>query len=360
MGTPEYLSPEQAMGQLVDGRSDVYSLGVMVYEMLVGRVPFQADSTPAVLHLQVYAPPTPLRELRPELPLTLTAVVERALAKDPGQRYAMAGQFAAELETLLHPANLADQTIVSGGAGGPSPWTALSSPPLSQPAPARRWLGFGLVGIAVAVLAGGVYLASNAAGRRAEPTPTVVRASAPGAVGAGTSAAAPASSPGLAAGPPASPSPVAAEVSTPPLASPPADLALAQLREGDRLFPQDLGQAAAAYRRAAELGPSSGLARRQLGIALFWQDRRELLAELEQAIRLEPNDGVAWAYLSLSHLDNYQYTAATSAAERARQIAPDDPVVHVVNARQAVCRTTWRRLGPRPIGRAGPGHPWSY
>jgi hypothetical protein len=98
LGTPEYMSPEQAQGLSVDHRCDIYSLGVMLYAMLAGTLPFQADTPVALLHQHAYEPPPPLRERAPGVSRSLERIVMRALAKDPGQRFATAGEFADALE----------------------------------------------------------------------------------------------------------------------------------------------------------------------------------------------------------------------------------------------------------------------
>ncbi|MHB1223705.1 MAG: serine/threonine-protein kinase, partial [Gemmatimonadaceae bacterium] len=88
VGTPNYMSPEQAMGDReVDGRSDIYSLGVVAYQMLTGRLPFTAGSSMALLMKHVSEQPRPIAELRPDAPKALRDVVERALAKPPEDRW---------------------------------------------------------------------------------------------------------------------------------------------------------------------------------------------------------------------------------------------------------------------------------
>ncbi len=89
MGTPLYMSPEQAMGKVreIDHRTDVYALGVMLFEMLAGRAPFVSDNFPALIVKHINEPPPPLRKTRPELPHSWEAIVERALAKTPAERF---------------------------------------------------------------------------------------------------------------------------------------------------------------------------------------------------------------------------------------------------------------------------------
>ena len=98
MGTAQYLSPEQAQGFAVSAASDLYSIGVILYELLTGAVPFEGESAVAIAFKQVSAEPRPPSELNPSLPPSLDAVVLRALAKDPAQRYADADELIAALQ----------------------------------------------------------------------------------------------------------------------------------------------------------------------------------------------------------------------------------------------------------------------
>lgn len=97
MGTPAYMSPEQVEGGDIDQRADIYSLGVMAYEMLSGHLPFGSarESAASMMYMQVYTPAPPIPEAGP----ALQTVIDRVLAKDPHQRYASAGAFAEALET---------------------------------------------------------------------------------------------------------------------------------------------------------------------------------------------------------------------------------------------------------------------
>jgi serine/threonine-protein kinase len=97
MGTPHYMSPEQVKGMKADARSDVFALGCVFYELLCGRKPFDAESMHGVLFKVMQDEPTSLAELAPELPHGLVEVVERALAKDPAERFQSAGELLVAL-----------------------------------------------------------------------------------------------------------------------------------------------------------------------------------------------------------------------------------------------------------------------
>ena len=111
IGTPAYMSPEQVRGVPLDGRADLYSLGIMLYEMLTGIRPFDGDSSIAVLHQQVYEEPLPLDKFRPDLRPPTVKLVETALQKDPARRY----QSAQEMVQAV------DRAIQAEGLSGPNP-----------------------------------------------------------------------------------------------------------------------------------------------------------------------------------------------------------------------------------------------
>jgi len=98
LGTPDYISPEQVKGQRGDQRSDVYALGVMLYEMLTGQPPFTGPNPLAVMNERVLNDPQPARELNPDISPELEEILFRALERDPRHRYATAGEMAWELE----------------------------------------------------------------------------------------------------------------------------------------------------------------------------------------------------------------------------------------------------------------------
>jgi serine/threonine protein kinase len=98
LGTAAYIAPEQAFGLRVDGRADVYSAGIVLYELLTGRVPFLADSPQAMLTKQAYEPPPSPRSIHPDLPPAVEPPLMKALAKDASKRYQTAGEMARVLE----------------------------------------------------------------------------------------------------------------------------------------------------------------------------------------------------------------------------------------------------------------------
>jgi serine/threonine-protein kinase len=111
IGTPHYMSPEQVRGKPLDGRSDIYSLGIILYEMLAGLRPFEADESIAVLHQQVYEEPVPLHNYRPDLSQVTLDIVKTCLQKEPSQRYQDTDALIAAI----------DQALRSEGAIGPNP-----------------------------------------------------------------------------------------------------------------------------------------------------------------------------------------------------------------------------------------------
>ena len=116
LGTSNYIAPEQASGQRVDTQSDVYALGVVLYEMLAGEVPFPGESFVVVAMKHVHEPPPNLLDVRREVPIRVAAAVDRALEKDPEQRFGSMDAFASELEACLAeldgPEDDSDRTMV--------------------------------------------------------------------------------------------------------------------------------------------------------------------------------------------------------------------------------------------------------
>ncbi len=114
LGTPNYMAPEQVMGKEVDHRADLFSLGVVLYEMLTGHKPFQGENLTVVSHRIVYDPFTPPRDYARELPLGVEQILDRALEKEPAKRFQKAKEMVEELRRVL---------------GGPRSAAAVPAPP---------------------------------------------------------------------------------------------------------------------------------------------------------------------------------------------------------------------------------------
>ena len=200
LGTPEYMAPEQAMGADADHRSDLYALGIMVYQMLLGETPFRADTPAATLMAHVHKPLPLPTALNPDIEPRLEATLLKALANSPDDRFQSATEFVRALEiaaghtvpatdsddlgatAVLDTSAMADETdaaldatAVIDATGTPTPDTvaptapprprvaeAPAEPAPAEPAPAvgRRWLyvGGGVAAAAVVILAGIITL----------------------------------------------------------------------------------------------------------------------------------------------------------------------------------------------------------
>lgn len=128
LGTPKYMSPEQALGKTVDARTDIYSLGAVMYEMLAGHPPFRSDDEDKLLQLIAYkAPPAP-HEINPDVPLALSQIVMRAMSKRPEKRYQDAKQMALDVKRYLLKERRTRRsmrlTLAPLVPPEPGPWTA--------------------------------------------------------------------------------------------------------------------------------------------------------------------------------------------------------------------------------------------
>jgi len=151
LGTVAYMSPEQAEGRTVDQRSDIFSLGVLFYEMAVGERPFKGDTSLSVLSAILRDTPTPLLEVNPSLPRELARVVRRCLAKDADDRYQSAADLRSDLDDLRQASHAGELRL-------PSSLTAPSKPP------STRWtLAAGLALAVLSGLAGVAWRGSSAA-----------------------------------------------------------------------------------------------------------------------------------------------------------------------------------------------------
>lgn len=145
LGTPEYMSPEHARNEPLDFRTDIYALGIVVFEFFTGAVPFSGANSAATLYKHVQEPP-PLDQARGRLlPPALRPVLARALAKSPNQRYASAREFADALRQAR------DQTAASAGPPRGVFPMAETDPPSEHPAPSRRGLWLSALGVVMAL-----------------------------------------------------------------------------------------------------------------------------------------------------------------------------------------------------------------
>jgi eukaryotic-like serine/threonine-protein kinase len=169
-GTPAYMSPEQARGDQTDHRTDIYSLGIVLYEMLAGRVPFEADSTLTVLHMQIHTTPPPIVGI----PAKIQDVIDRALQKNPDDRYqnsrALAVDYDRSSRMSAQATRLPEPTAINTIAIEDSPPLKIeprSKPktelprepePLPKPDRSRAWIGVGVLSlICLSLLAVGGY-----------------------------------------------------------------------------------------------------------------------------------------------------------------------------------------------------------
>ncbi len=137
MGTAQYLSPEQAQGHAVTAASDLYSIGVMLYEMLAGRLPFEGDSAVSIALKHLSEPPVPISQLRPDVNPAVESVVMAALAKDPAHRWQSADDFAEALQAAGAQLGLAQPAPQDTAAFAPVPATVVP-PPAPPPGDERR------------------------------------------------------------------------------------------------------------------------------------------------------------------------------------------------------------------------------
>jgi Tol biopolymer transport system component len=176
VGTPAYMSPEQGQGIKVDARTDIYSLGVVLYEMVTGRVPYEAE-TPLAVVLKHISAPLPLpRTVRPDLPEAVERVILKALAKAPDGRYQTAEEMVEALEQAVAGAPV-EETLAA--MMEPSP--AAAAVPVAAPPVAKRGLPgwvWGVAGVVIVLLlvAGAIFFATQ--GMKPAPAPTGTAASA--------------------------------------------------------------------------------------------------------------------------------------------------------------------------------------
>jgi serine/threonine-protein kinase len=187
IGTVDYSPPEQIAGSPLDGRTDVYALGCVIFECLSGVPPFARDTEYAAIHAQLHDPPPRLTELRPDLPHAVDAVVATALEKDPSDRFATTGELATALRSSTSSSG---STVAAATVPGIPTTTAQATttphpgpqseslPEVPRPTASRResdrgrrpWLVVGAVVVLVAAVAGGAFALTRGSGAPSKPT----------------------------------------------------------------------------------------------------------------------------------------------------------------------------------------------
>lgn len=179
-GTPHYMSPEQAAGNPVDHRTDVYSLGIMLYEMASGALPFNADNFMAILSQHMYQAPTPIREVAPGCSPGLEAVILKCLSKKPEARYQTMDELRADIEKLKNgemPAAVSEMVNRADGFSVPPEYFKRSSAsisPLAMPEQKRPWALYGAAVTAILVGLVAVVVAVRTVTNAASPQPPSV------------------------------------------------------------------------------------------------------------------------------------------------------------------------------------------
>lgn len=189
LGTAQYLAPEQAKGQRVDERSDLYSVGIVLYEMLTGTVPFKGDSAVTVALKHVNEMAAEPAQLVPGMPYALNQIVLKAIAKDPDQRYQTAEQFARDLRSAqvggpvaaaaFDPGAEATRLMGAGTVAGAGATSVMTGGPLAQTTGdrgrrRRRWRWVLVIVLLLLVIAAAAYGLVRAMGAGSGVVPTVV------------------------------------------------------------------------------------------------------------------------------------------------------------------------------------------
>ncbi len=167
MGTAQYLSPEQARGEVVDARSDLYSAGCLFYELLTGRPPFQGESAVSVAYQHVSETPVPPSQVDPAVPQALDGMVLKSLAKDPGDRYQSANEFKADVERAMAGLPVTGTIPTLRATVPPTADTAaMQRVAAGETAPANSgkrspWAWLGVTVLVLAVAAAALFLGRN-------------------------------------------------------------------------------------------------------------------------------------------------------------------------------------------------------
>jgi tetratricopeptide (TPR) repeat protein len=163
LGTPYFMSPEQVQGDAIDGRSDIFSLGAVLYLLITGQKPFEGPDLAAIANQVVYKNPRSPSEILADVPRTLDAVLERAMAKSAGNRYPAAGELADHLKALAGGEEVRLTVVSAEKTAGPA--APLVQPPPTERAPRAKTRNWARLAAVLAVLAAGAYLGSSAPAR---------------------------------------------------------------------------------------------------------------------------------------------------------------------------------------------------
>ena len=179
-GTPEFMSPEQARGEKLDGRSDIYSLGVIMYELLTGKLPFDANQPMEFIQKHIKEPPVPLSKRAPnrDWPQGLWEVLEKSLAKKVDQRFATANEFAAALKNVISPTS---QPPAPSGVS--QPVSVSPTPMQASPTPVQAPVAQGMP-MQAAPMQTAPMQSPQTAPIQTAPPPGLAPAAAPGGLGA--------------------------------------------------------------------------------------------------------------------------------------------------------------------------------
>lgn len=354
VGTPQYISPEQAQGvRELDARTDIYSLGVILFEMLTGRVPFNADTPFATVHDHIYAPLPLPRSLNPTIDPAVERVLLKALAKNPDDRFATAEELLEALEATL---GTPGSTL---SLSRPQPETAQVAAAASAGLPWWVWVGApALVAIVLGLMVVGLLFWRN--GQRnsrlaGEPVPTPVAGQIQPAE---ATLPAPLSQPALPT-PTSTPAVPAEQPQRPGAGSP------ALYQQAIRANPQDLpayyglaeallrandqAGALAALEQAVANNPENVEAIIRLGrLQQRTGDAAAALATFEKAVALAPQSALPYAAQAIALLSQDQDDAAKAALDQALALDPDLPEAHLASGmylfKQGDRRGAWREF----------------
>ncbi|NIO67591.1 MAG: protein kinase [Anaerolineae bacterium] len=353
IGTPQYMSPEQAKGEEVDERTDIYSLGVVLFEMLTGRVPFSADTPYAIIHDHIYTPLPLPTTIKPDIFPALERVVLKALAKEKDDRYQKVTELAmafedAVIETASGVAPAPEEEKVVEPATVPSTVVEAKPAALETKPSRKRWLiiGGAVAALLILVCCAGLFLASRAQKAKSTPTP-----------GGPT----PIARPEIKATPLPGEDPVSQALrqvqANPDDPKAHLDLGDAYALQGDKAkaleeyeraieaapeFAEayieagemlaalgDFARAAEMYQRAAELEPDSVEANLKAGQALWWDGQiRPAVEYFERVAELDPDLPLPHAALGNFLIGAGQLEEGREELETALRLDPDLPEAH--------------------------------